>query len=129
MVRCLYCAKEISFQSTWSKCLDVAFTCCETCLTDFIAIGEKRCIQCSRPYQEGRFAKRGEICLECKELWYKSNLKGNRSLFFYDEMAKQWMERFKFRGDVALIEMFSLSLQQVYTKYYKHIDYIVPVPL
>ncbi|WP_177206305.1 MULTISPECIES: ComF family protein [Marinilactibacillus] len=50
------------------------------------------------------------------------------ALYSYDEFGKEWMERFKFTGDIRVAKMVADSLAKVISGY-KAIDMIIPIPI
>jgi len=124
---CIYCDRK--FTETFS--LHQLFfnrkeTACIQCLAKFEKIVGTVCEKC------GSVTVQKKICGQCK-ISDKSNLQqsltSNRSIFDYNSEMKNWINRYKFYGDVTLATMFITDLRDYYEKYFKRFKIIVPIPL
>lgn len=122
-MKCIYCegsfVQPFSLQSFLFQKKEV---CCEQCMNMFEKIEGPICKKC------GRSVKNVEYCDDCISMKGQS-LSYNRSIFHYTEEMKEWINRYKFYGDVTLSKMFIKDLRECYEKYFNHIKMIVPIPL
>lgn len=96
---------------------------CQDCKAQFEQVDpETSCPHCSK--KNG-----GGLCSDCQD-WLKTypEIKGShRSLYHYNDFAKEWMAQFKMRGDVRYGLVFGKTLKALIEKdYLDHV--IVPVP-
>lgn len=121
---CLLCDTEIIIPTSWQQLLfpKKNIVLCEKCKLGFKKIGENICQSCGRDSEE-------EICYDCMR-WnqseWKDILSKNTSLFTYNHEMKELIARWKFRGDIVLIEIFREELENVIVDEF---DMIVPIPL
>jgi competence protein ComFC len=66
-------------------------------------------------------------CMRWREIYPEQELH-HRALFEYNLFAKEWMERFKFRGDVRIVKMLVPYVAKE-LKEYKQTHLIVPMPI
>src|SRR5699024_6534628 len=102
---------------------------CQTCKEKFEKISKPRCKRCFRTL----FTKQ---CPDCKkwERYYKGEdpLIKNVSLFQYNDAMKEFMTRWKYRGDYAIGEVFRETFKSSFLKHFpkgKKRYNIVPIPL
>ncbi|UYO35317.1 ComF family protein [Bacillus zhangzhouensis] len=101
---------------------------CLACKNHLVKIERPICPTC------GRAQSNDQLCQDC----YRWNerpdsakvLVKNRSVYTYDELMKDVLARFKFRGDTALIELFKRDVQAAF----KHSfcikePLLIPIPL
>lgn len=126
---CVWCNKEIIETCSITQLL--SFTkletkvVCETCTAKFEKIEIDTCCPNCHRKQLGH-----SICHDCKN-WqkvYPEYSLCHHALYSYNEFGKDWMQRFKFTGDIRVAKMVSDNLNQVIRKY-KKIDMIIPVPV
>lgn len=124
---CIWCAKGITVKLSLIELLSFSSmkdrSVCDECFDQFERIDQSNsCTGCARP-QENK-----ELCWDCKR--WKSiypNLQFNhQAMFSYNHFGKEWMERFKFLGDVRAAHMIASELNQKMKKY-KKTHVIVPV--
>ena len=96
---------------------------CEECKRYFIKINGPICHYC------GRMMEGDGVCLECESLIEQSTIQYNRSIYCYNEKIKDWVNAFKFRGDVAVAEVVTQELKEKYIKQFSTIKQIVPIPI
>ncbi|WP_347862385.1 ComF family protein [Salimicrobium sp. PL1-032A] len=113
-MRCLYCFNAIQPVIGWSNVLLPAreVKLCEDCRLGFLEITEG-CPGCCNP----RYTS---TCPDCQN---GSSLEQNISFLYYNDFAKDWVARWKYRGDYALVESMS-----AYLPYFVR-GKAVPVPL
>ncbi|WP_252189240.1 ComF family protein [Rossellomorea vietnamensis] len=92
----------------------------------------QRCRRCSRSLEALplSFVKK-EICLDCHR-WdqdpeWEGILHKNDSLYHYNDFLKEYLARYKYRGDHALAKAFSHTIKSYLTKI--EYDLIIPIPL
>ncbi|MBA2877240.1 competence protein ComFC [Anoxybacillus kamchatkensis] len=97
--------------------------CCPRCRARFIRLEGNRCERCSRLTDQA-------VCEDCIA-WEKrkSVLKQNVSVYMYNDWMKEVMNRFKFRGDYALVEAFRHDVRAVFSKHFSSDVCLVPIPL
>ena len=120
MKNCLFCngkvSQNLSIQKIFSfHTLEEELTC-PKCFEQFIAINPKTaCPGCSRQQEEP------DWCSDCIK-WKKylpSVEPRHKALFEYNEMARQYMNAFKFQGDVVLAKVFREQLKKALKPYLK----------
>ncbi len=122
---CLYCHTPFEEQVGWAgfllmKEVDLL---CEGCRDQLEPIRGTCCEVCSRPLEE-----KGK-CSDC--LRWKDNppigcaLDSNISLYTYNAFMKEYIARFKYRGDYELGRLFAQEMKKAAPK----ADIIIPVPL
>lgn len=127
---CLYCSSLLKMKGTWSQWLSTYSPVCEKCREKFQVITGPICNRCGRLYTRSDFTVCQETCDECLIRWQQMpKFLGNTSLFLYDEVGKEWMNRFKFRGDSILIQMFQKEISCFWRTKRRTIDKIIPIPL
>lgn len=125
---CHFCSRQmkraISLRFIFSFQKVVEHAICETCKNKFKPIDPTQvCPGCSREQLEGK------ICVDC-EKWQARypKLKLNHSaLFQYNEIAREFMNNYKFKGDIKLAEVFGQPLHQALAPYVKsHLITAIP---
>ncbi|ASI36298.1 amidophosphoribosyltransferase [Exiguobacterium sp. N4-1P] len=113
-MNCLLCQQFFlpswSLSNVWTR-----QTVCRTCKIKFVKRGE--CTDCGKPGLT--------LCSDCQQ-WRRLgyDLKTD-PLFLYEATAKDFLKRYKFLGDTALLDVFKEELKKVKVKQ----DFIVPIPL
>lgn len=121
MKRCLLCGASTE-KASWRSFFGFPPPpLCATCASSFERIGETACPVCSRPM------KQTEPCADCLKWGAHPVFTENRSLYLYNEAMKQWVARFKYRGDYLLAESFAREIRQAAEK--ELFDFVCPVPL
>lgn len=124
MRECLLCDTEIIIPTSWQQLLfpKKNISICEKCKSRFKRIGEDVCLCCGRECEE-------EFCYDCVR-WNQSEwqgvLKKNTSLYHYNSEMKSIINRWKFRGDIVLVEVFREEVEKLEIEGF---DIIVPIPL
>ena len=128
MNKCILCEQIIKIQFSVSfifsfEKLEKKLVCKE-CLNSFEKIDlTTACKGCSRPQVNKKY------CSDCKkwmDLYPEINLK-HTALYKYNTGAGEYMERFKFQGDVLLAEAFAEKIHE-HLKQFENTHDIVPVP-
>lgn len=106
MNSCLFCQElildEINFLDWSLSKTQSAKYICDFCLSKFELIGDLFCSEC------GRRQKNSKICSDCS-LWMQKNDSihlNHRAIFIYNQMAKDFFNKFKFIGDYRLKNSF-----------------------
>ncbi|RIW39068.1 ComF family protein [Bacillus salacetis] len=116
---CLNCHSEIDYHITWNSFF---FTpkelwLCGKCSSQLHPIAGERCQICSRQLSllEPQYIKEG-ICLDCirweQDPIHTSVLTQNISIYNYNDFLKEYLARFKYRGDYVLVKAFTQAVQQ-----------------
>lgn len=98
---------------------------CETCTAKFEKIELDTC--CPNCYRKQLDHSICHDCLNWQEVYPEYSL-CHRALYTYNEFGKEWMQRFKFTGDIRVAKMVADRLANVLSEYEK-IDVIIPVPV
>ena len=122
---CLYCHTPFEEQTGWSGLLFLTEVdlLCESCKVQLEPLKDPRCTVCSRP-----MAEKGK-CDDCIR-WEAIPgigvaLEANVSLYQYNAFMKEYIARFKYRGDYELACLFARQLKRTIPK----ADLMIPVPL
>jgi competence protein ComFC len=133
VTNCLNCRSEVKEVCSWRGLFyrEPQFLCQE-CESQLEKIEGVRCKGCSRSLETlpSNLVKE-EICLDCHR-WeldpeWKGILHKNDSLYHYNDFLKEYLARYKYRGDYALAKAFSHSIKSYLTKI--EYDHIIPIPL
>lgn len=124
-MRCLICHEEIAPVVTWVNFWQVMEkqTCCQTCKDQFVII-EPGCPKCHRSDSK-------RMCFDC-ERWgngYPDPLEQNVSLFEYNDFAKDWVAKWKYRGDYVLVDSIRKQMKSLFEKTGWEAYPLVPIPL
>lgn len=129
MNACLFCNRpiknnlSISFLFSWKKLKNQQV--CIKCAEKFEKIDRTHaCLGCSRQQSNKSY------CKDCKK-WREQypNLRLNHNaLYTYNEMAREFMDQYKFQGDLLLADIFSEQMHEALNKYQAS-HFIVPIPL
>lgn len=128
MTNCVFCGREtafhlsISFLFSFNK-IEAPFICTH-CFNKFVPIDlTKACLGCARSETPHKF------CSDCQK-WQKRYptlpLK-HTALFTYNDIAKEFMEQFKFQGDLILAKVFAKKIHKA-LKNYENTHHLVPIP-
>ncbi|MGG3912675.1 ComF family protein [Rossellomorea vietnamensis] len=105
---------------------------CQECEKRLEKIEGKRCRGCSRSLEAlpSNLVKE-DICLDCHR-WeldpgWKGILHKNDSLYHYNDFLKEYLAKYKYRGDHALAKAFSHTIKSYLEKI--EYDHIIPIPL
>jgi competence protein ComFC len=130
---CLYCESPIKETVTWRGLFysEPQFLCAE-CQKGLQRIEGQRCSHCSRSLEKlPDELKNDEVCRDCFRWEVDSNwqsiLQQNTSLFEYNDFLKDYLARYKYRGDYSLAKAFGPQLAN-HLKPLQY-DHIIPIPL
>src|SRR5699024_10333533 len=130
-MRCLWCDQEIVLDLSWTTLLFLRKTSniCKICAEKLEQITGRQCIRCGRMEDK-------TICDDCRrwKCYYHHNdvLTMNRSIFVYNQMIKEMINRWKYRGDYIVGELFQSYVEHFYSEYKRLLPkqtIIVPIPL
>ncbi len=96
---------------------------CSVCASALVPVKQPTCFFC------GKISSHFESCESCRE---KTNLTGLIAAFYYEELAKRLMTRFKYYDFAALSDFMAesmLSSLLLYPVLRKRFDYVAGVPL
>ncbi|MBA2175557.1 ComF family protein [Halobacillus locisalis] len=124
-MRCYVCFEEILPEVTWSTFLlpQKVKKICYGCERQFEHI-VPACPKCGRPDSTG-------LCFDC-ERWgmeQEDPLEQNVALYQYNDFAKDWVARWKYRGDYELLQSLECQLRSLFQKTEWDTYALVPVPL
>lgn len=132
---CLWCDQHVYTSVSWQGIFGMKEqeTLCEKCRQSLTVISGEICRVCGRMLERTPLDYvEGDVCVDClrweeDEEWKDLTFE-NRSLYIYDNSMKEFISRFKFRGDAKLIEAIKVEWQLLWKK--RHSDeFIVPIPL
>ena len=133
-MKCLYCgemiASVVSWGSLFSRQVEELF--CERCMEQLEPIEGECCVRCSKPFKGlAEEFRKEDLCYDCvrweQDPEWSGILERNISLYEYNEFLKEFIGRFKFRGDYILAKFFNTSINKTIKKL--KYDLLVPVPL
>ncbi|MBN8193960.1 ComF family protein [Bacillus sp. NTK074B] len=130
---CLYCEGELVEMLSWRGLFysEPQFLC-EECLVQLEKIEGERCNGCSRSLDElpSNLIKEG-VCLDCHR-WeqdpeWRGILAHSHSFYHYNDFLKDYLARYKYRGDHVLAQAFSHTIKSYLDKI--KYDLLIPIPL
>lgn len=129
MTACLFCGQPLS--STWTLAFLFSWRAveqplaCEKCRAQFEPIEPTTaCPGCCRPQTQSN------LCRDC-ENWQAQYPKlhlQHRALFTYNEIARDYLKRFKIQGDLVLAALFQAEIREFCATLPKS-TLLVPIPL
>lgn len=131
MTICLYCKLEIANKLNWNNLIvvDEESLICKKCLDQFEHLNTNHCNRCA-------CISDLEICKDCvdwQDLFSGDDpLEKNYSLFKYNKMAKEFLARWKYRGDYVLIKALKKEIDSfIYnnSEIFNEKPLIIPIPL
>ncbi|MFS0864960.1 ComF family protein [Fredinandcohnia sp. 179-A 10B2 NHS] len=136
MSNCLLCHAYFEEVHSWGTLftLKEPDPICSTCSEKFEKIVGELCTICGRPFSAlSNEYREGEMCYDCIRWENASEWQGvltkNRSLYLYNDYAKEVISLYKFRGDYVLSTVFKTPLHQTFKTYFNSSYLIVPIPL
>lgn len=133
-VHCLLCFEKLSYSLSWFSFLvkGEEQLICRECEQRFERIEGEQCAVCGRSLERlaSSHQEKGTCrdCLRWEEGTMCGALQQNRSLYTYNDWAKEILARYKFRGDAVLSEIFHKEIRQLY-KHFPQSCRVIPVPL
>jgi competence protein ComFC len=130
---CLNCDDELVEEMSWRGFFyrEPQFLC-SACDKQLVKIEGKRCLGCSRSLDDlAPQLIKGDVCLDCHR-WgvdpeWKGILNQNFTLYRYNDFLKEYLAKYKYRGDYVLARAFSHTIKTYLTK--MEYDLIIPIPL
>ncbi|TYS89307.1 ComF family protein [Rossellomorea aquimaris] len=130
---CLICDDKLDEIMSWRGLFyrEPQFLC-YACDKQLVKIEGKRCLGCSRSLDDlAPQLIKGDVCLDCHR-WevdpeWKGILHQNFSLYRYNDFLKEYLAKYKYRGDYVLARAFSHTIKTYLTK--MEYDLIIPIPL
>ena len=124
---CVYCGvrfvEKFSFHKLFFQTNELT---CSQCISKFKKIIDPVCEICCGYIMENQ--KLCKNCIEYISLKLEMPLIINKSIFHYTNEIKEWLNKFKFCGDVQLASIFADDLREYYENSFKNYK-IVPIPL
>lgn len=125
-MNCLWCDKEISLQINWKSLIipPRQFNLCAKCDDQLYELSGNRCLRCSRETNE-------KICKDC-EYWLhrdEDSLEHNYSIFSYNDIMKEMIAHWKYRGDYMLGYAFQHQFKSAFKKEFGKFKDIVIIPI
>ncbi|WP_271001578.1 ComF family protein [Listeria seeligeri] len=119
MTNCLLCLAPLKIEVGWD--LKWLFSkeriCCSKCLASFEALEGPLCEICSK---ESVLS----VCADCE---HKNRfLDKNKSLYRYNDFAKEYMKKYKFQGDYVIGAIFQKELKKLLST---NDTIVVPIPV
>lgn len=135
-MHCLLCDDVVSALPSWFSFFveqDKRFVC-TYCEQKFSHITGDICADCGRVFQcLADEYREGEYCHDClrwrQDPYFRHVYVKNRSVYVYNDWMKEVLARFKFRGDAALVQLFTSLFANTFQQHFPHCDCIVPIPL
>lgn len=133
-MKCLYCDEVITPVISWGSLFtrQVEELLCNRCEEQLVPIEGDCCVRCSRHFEGlAEEFRKGDLCYDCirweQDPDWSGILERNVSLYEYNDFLKEFIGRFKFRGDYVLAKVFKSDINKVI----KELNYelLVPVPL
>ncbi|MGG1630231.1 ComF family protein [Rossellomorea sp. NRS-1567] len=130
---CLNCDDELVEIMSWRGFFyrEPQFLC-YACDKQLVKIEGKRCLGCSRSLDDlAPQLIKGDVCLDCHRWEVDSEWKGilhqNFSFYRYNDFLKEYLAKYKYRGDYVLAKAFSHTIKTYLAK----VDYdlVIPIPL
>src|SRR5690606_16220178 len=136
MSTCLLCQNHFEEVDSWTTLFSLAEPdpLCSTCYEKFEKIDGELCEICGRPFSDVADEYReGNLCYDCvrweKDSVWQCVLTKNKSIYLYNDFAKEVISLYKFRGDYAISTIFKTPLKKAYNTHFLTSHFIVPIPL
>lgn len=128
MANCLLCSRKLTSGLTLAELLSFSAyrpeTLCARCRNQFAKIDpDHACPGCARPQESAA------CCADCAT-WkhrYPETLVRHEALFRYDGAMREWLQAYKFHGDIRMAQVFAKPLAE-YGRRHKGFLF-VPIPL
>ncbi|MCC3356936.1 ComF family protein [Bacillus sp. REN16] len=136
MSTCLLCHTYFEEVDSWSTLFSLAEPdpLCSTCNEKFEKVGGEICEICGRPFSElSDEYREGNLCFDClrweKDPRWQGVLTKNRSIYLYNDFAKDVISLYKFRGDYVISTIFKTPLKKAFKTHFNPTYLVVPIPL
>ncbi|MCT2537248.1 ComF family protein [Aquibacillus koreensis] len=129
-MHCLWCHQEMIPAIEWGNFFlpDKPKFGCDWCLGQLEVLDGELCKECGR-------REEAEVCSDCRRWNASSEWKGvlsfNKSVFGYNDMMKEVIAKWKYRGDYALCDLFREDFVRTFNELFKDVKgaKVVPIPL
>ncbi|THE12337.1 ComF family protein [Bacillus timonensis] len=136
MSTCLLCHNYFEEVDSWSTLFSLVEPdpLCSTCSEKFEKVDGELCEICGRSFSGLPDEYReGNLCYDCvrweNEPEWKGVLTKNRSLYLYNDFAKDVISLYKFRGDFAISSIFKTPLKKSFKTHFNSSYLVVSIPL
>ncbi|MEH7381349.1 ComF family protein [Bacillus sp. JJ1533] len=136
MSTCLLCHNCFEEVDSWSTLFSLAEPdpLCSTCSEKLEKVDGELCEICGRPFSElSDEYREGNLCFDCirweKDPRWQGVLTKNRSIYLYNDFAKDVLSLYKFRGDYAISTIFKTPLKKASKTHFNPSYFVVPIPL
>lgn len=136
MATCILCHNYFDEVDSWATLFSLVEPdpLCSTCSEKFEKIEGELCESCWRPFSGVADEYReGNHCYDCvrweKDLLWQGILSKNRSIYLYNDFAKEVISLYKFRGDFVISSIFKTPLKKAFKTHFNSSNFVVPIPL
>ncbi len=136
MSTCMLCHTHFEEVDSWSTLFSLAEPdpLCSTCSDKFKKVDGELCETCGRPFLElSDEYREGNLCYDCvrweKDARWQGVLTMNRSIYLYNNFAKDVISLYKFRGDYVISAIFKTPLKKAFKTHFNPSYLVVPIPL
>lgn len=136
MATCILCHNFFEEVDSWATLFSLVEPdpLCSTCSEKFEKIVGELCESCGRPFSGIADGYREvNLCYDCVRWEKDSNFQGvltkNRSIYLYNDFAKDVISLYKFRGDYVISSIFKTPLKKAFKTHFHSSYLVVPIPL
>ena len=136
MSTCILCHQYFEEVDSWASLFSLVEPdpLCSTCSEKFEIIEGELCECCGRPFLGVADEYReGNLCYDCVRWDQDSRWQGvltkNRSIYLYNDFAKDVISLYKFRGDYVISSIFKTPLKKAFNTHFNSSNLVVPIPL
>ncbi|MEH7225045.1 ComF family protein [Bacillus sp. JJ1566] len=136
MSTCILCHNYFEEVDSWSTLFSLVEPdpLCSTCSEKFEKVDGELCETCGRPFSDlSDEYREGNHCYDCvrweKDPHWQGVLTKNRSIYLYNDFAKDVISLYKFRGDYAISFIFKTPLKKAFKIHFNPSYLVVPIPL
>ncbi|MGN7296505.1 ComF family protein [Ferdinandcohnia sp. SAFN-114] len=136
MSTCILCHQYFEEVDSWASLFSLVEPdpLCSTCSEKFEIIEGELCECCGRPFLGVADEYReGNLCYDCVRWDQDSRWQGvltkNRSIYLYNDFAKDVISLYKFRGDYVISSIFKTPLKKAFHTHFNSSHLVVPIPL
>lgn len=136
MSTCILCHNYFEEVDSWATLFSLVEPdpLCSTCCEKFEKIEGELCESCWRPFSGVADEYReGNLCYDCvrweKDPQWDGVLTKNRSIYLYNDFAKDVISLYKFRGDYVISSIFKTPLKKAFKTHFNTSYLVVPIPL
>ncbi len=136
MSTCILCHQYFEEVDSWATLFSLIEPdpLCSTCSNKFKRIEGELCECCGRPFSGVADEYReGNLCYDCvrwdQDPRWQGVLTKNRSIYLYNDFAKDVISLYKFRGDYVISSIFKTPLKKAFNTHFNSSHLVVPIPL